>query len=108
MPKDIRTPMQVITTTTSAIHEFLKMGCCGVEMIAAGCSHYDTDRFGIIPRCSPRHADVMVISGYIVRKYFPALKRLYEQMPSPKWVICMARYSRLMSTSPDARQDPKH
>jgi len=115
MPKDIRTPMQVITTTTSAIHEFLKkspaqdvinwgrknslwfmtqpMGCCGVEMIAAGCSHYDTDRFGIIPRCSPRHADVMVISGYIVRKYYPALKRLYEQMPSPKWVICMGNCS---------------
>lgn len=98
-------------TTTSAIHEFLKktpaqhlinwgrknslwfltqpMGCCGVEMIATGCSHYDTDRFGIIPRDSPRQADVIVISGYVTKKYLPALKRLWDQMPSPKWVICM-------------------
>lgn len=98
-------------TATSAIHEFLKktplqdiinwgrknslwfltqpMGCCGVEMIAAGCSHYDTDRFGIIPRVSPRQADVIVISGYVTKKYLPALKRLWDQMPSPKWVICM-------------------
>ena len=98
-------------TTTSAIHEFLKktpaqdlinwgrknslwfltqpMGCCGVEMIATGCSHYDTDRFGIIPRDSPRQADVIVISGYVTKKYLPALKRLWDQMPSPKWIICM-------------------
>ncbi|AKB79305.1 hypothetical protein MSHOH_2822 [Methanosarcina horonobensis HB-1 = JCM 15518] len=101
----------VITTTTSAIHNFLKktkaqdlinwgrknslwfmtqpMGCCGVEMIATGCAHYDTDRFGIIPRNSPRHADVMIISGYVTKKYLPALKRLWDQMPAPKWVIAM-------------------
>lgn len=101
----------VLTTTSSAISNFLKktkvqdlinwgrknslwfmvqpMGCCGVEMIATGCAHYDTDRFGIIPRNSPRQADVMIISGYVTRKYLPALKRLWEQMPSPKWIIAM-------------------
>nr|WP_157197356.1 F(420)H(2) dehydrogenase subunit B [Methanohalobium evestigatum] len=101
----------VITTNSNAISEFLKktkvqdiinwgrknslwfmtqpMGCCGVEMIATGCAHYDTDRFGIIPRNSPRQADVMIISGYVTKKYFPALKKVYEQMPSPKWVIAM-------------------
>lgn len=101
----------VITTTASAISDFLKktkaqdlinwgrknsmwfmtqpMGCCGVEMIAMGCAHYDTDRFGIIPRNSPRQADVMLISGYVTKKYLPALKRLWEQMPSPKWVIAI-------------------
>ena len=47
------------------------MGCCGVEMVACGCAHYDTDRFGIIPRNSPRHADVMIISGYVTKKYLP-------------------------------------
>ena len=98
-------------TNTSAISDFLKktpvqdiinwgrknslwfltqpMGCCGVEMISTGCSHYDTDRFGIIPRDSPRQADVIVISGYVTKKYLPALQRVWDQMPSPKWVICM-------------------
>jgi len=101
----------VTFTTTSAIHDFLKktplqdlinwgrknslwfltqpMGCCGIEMICTGAPHYDTDRFGIIPRCSPRQADVMIISGYITKKYMPALKLLWDQMPEPKWVICM-------------------
>ncbi len=65
------------------------MGCCGVEMVACGCAHYDTDRFGIIPRNSPRHADVMIISGYVTKKYLPALQRLWDQMLSPKWVMCM-------------------
>lgn len=101
----------VITTTSMAINEFLKktkfqdainwgrknslwfltqpMGCCGVEMIATGCAHYDTDRFGIIPRNSPRAADVMIISGYVTKKYLPALNTLWGQMAAPKWVICM-------------------
>ncbi|MCS3923202.1 F(420)H(2) dehydrogenase subunit B [Methanosalsum natronophilum] len=101
----------VMTTTSNAISDFLKktpaqdfinwgrknslwfmtqpMGCCGVEMIATGCAHYDTDRFGIIPRNSPRQADVMVISGYVTKKYLPALKKLWDQMASPKWILAM-------------------
>lgn len=65
------------------------MGCCGVEIIVTGMSPMDTDRFGIIPRNSPRHADVMIISGYVTKKYLPALKKLWDEMPSPKWIICM-------------------
>jgi NADH-quinone oxidoreductase subunit B len=65
------------------------MGCCGVEEIAVGMAHFDTDRFGIIPRNSPRHADVLIISGYVTKKYLPALQRIWEQMPAPKWVMAI-------------------
>ena len=58
-------------------------------MISTGCSHYDTNRFGIIPRDSPRQADVIVISGYVTKKYLPALKRVWDQMTSLKLIICM-------------------
>ncbi len=63
------------------------MGCCGVEMLVFGCPPYDCDRFGIFPRGTPRQADVMIISGYITRKYLPAIKNLWEQMTEPKWVM---------------------
>jgi NADH-quinone oxidoreductase B subunit len=65
------------------------MGCCGVEMLLFGVSHYDCDRFGTIPRATPRQADVMIISGYISRKYLPALKNLWEQMLEPKWCLAV-------------------
>ena len=65
------------------------MGCCGVEMLVFGASHYDCDRFGIIPRATPRQADVMIISGYINRKYLPAIKNLWEQMLEPKWCVAV-------------------
>ncbi|WP_342304332.1 NADH-quinone oxidoreductase subunit B [Methanolobus sp. ZRKC5] len=64
------------------------MGCCGVEEIAGNMAHYGMDRFGIIPRNSPKHADVLLITGYVTKKYLSALKRIWDQMPSPKWVIC--------------------
>lgn len=69
------------------------MGCCGVEEIAVGMAHFDTDRFGIIPRNSPRHADVLIISGYVTKKYLPALQRIWEQMPAPKWVMAIGDYA---------------
>jgi NADH-quinone oxidoreductase subunit B len=53
------------------------MGCCGVEEIAVGMAHFDTDRFGIIPRNSPRHADVLIISGYVTKKYLSRLCKGY-------------------------------
>ncbi len=65
------------------------MGCCGVEFLVFGASPYDCDRFGLLPRNSPRQADVMIISGYISRKYLPAIKNLWEQMPEPKWCIAI-------------------
>ncbi|GAB4285650.1 MAG: NADH-quinone oxidoreductase subunit B [Coriobacteriia bacterium] len=63
--------------------------CCAMELIAASFARFDFDRHGTIPRADPRHADVMVVAGTITRKMAPAVKRLYMQMPEPKWVIAM-------------------
>ncbi len=63
------------------------LACCAIEMIAAGCSRYDTDRMGIVFRPSPRQSDVMVVAGTMTKKIAPAVKRLYDQMPEPRWVI---------------------
>jgi len=63
--------------------------CCAMELIAASFSKFDFDRHGTFPRPDPRHTDVMIVAGTITRKMQPAVKRLYEQMPDPKWVIAM-------------------
>ncbi|MFN8254671.1 MAG: NADH-quinone oxidoreductase subunit B [Bacteroidales bacterium] len=64
--------------------------CCGIEMMATGASRHDFSRFGIeVYRASPRQADVIVIAGTIVHKMAPVLKRLYDQMADPKYVIAM-------------------
>ncbi|MFA6401727.1 MAG: NADH-quinone oxidoreductase subunit B [Salinivirgaceae bacterium] len=64
--------------------------CCGIEMMAAGASRHDFSRFGIeVYRASPRQADVIVVAGTIVHKMAPVLKRLYDQMAEPKYVIAM-------------------
>lgn len=63
------------------------LACCAIEMIAAGCSRYDLDRMGIVFRPSPRQSDVMVVAGTMTKKIAPAVKRLYDQMPEPRWVI---------------------
>lgn len=64
--------------------------CCGIEMMAAGASRHDFARFGIeVYRASPRQADVIVVAGTIVNKMAPVLKRLYDQMAEPKYVIAM-------------------
>src|SRR4030043_1771452 len=65
------------------------LACCAIEMISAHMANHDLDRFGILPWPSPRQADVMVVSGTVTKKMAPAGKLLYEQMPSPKWVISM-------------------
>jgi NADH-quinone oxidoreductase subunit B len=64
--------------------------CCGIEMMSTGASRHDFARFGIeVYRASPRQADVIVIAGTIVHKMAPVLRRLYDQMPDPKYVIAM-------------------
>ena len=65
------------------------LACCAIEMIATYMSHYDLDRFGIVPWPSPRQSDVMIVAGTVTKKMAPAVKLLYEQMPNPKWVISM-------------------
>ena len=65
------------------------LACCAVEMMHASASRYDLDRFGIFFRPSPRHADLMIVSGTLCNKMAPALRRVYDQMPEPKWVLSM-------------------
>ncbi|OPY52562.1 MAG: F(420)H(2) dehydrogenase subunit B [Methanosaeta sp. PtaU1.Bin060] len=103
--------VEVWFTTTEKVHEIIEMspiknifnwgrknsvyflmqpmGCCGVEMFVFGAAPYDCTRFGCMPRNTPRQCDVMIISGYITRKYLPVIKNLWEQMVEPKWVIAI-------------------
>jgi NADH-quinone oxidoreductase subunit B len=63
--------------------------CCAMELIAASFSKFDFDRLGTFPRPDPRHTDVMIVAGTVTRKMAPAVKRLYDQMPDPKYVVAM-------------------
>ena len=65
------------------------LACCAIEMMAAGASRYDLDRFGTIFRASPRQSDVMIVAGTVTKKHAEFVRRLYDQMPEPKWVISM-------------------
>jgi NADH-quinone oxidoreductase subunit B len=65
------------------------LACCAIEMMGTGGSHYDLDRFGVMFRASPRQSDVMIVAGTVTKKMAPLLRRLYDQMPEPKWVIAM-------------------
>ncbi|MEO9870220.1 NADH-quinone oxidoreductase subunit B [Ekhidna sp.] len=65
------------------------LACCAIEFMSTASSAYDLDRFGIIPRNSPRQADVMIVSGTVTFKMADRVKRLYEQMAEPKYVISM-------------------
>ncbi len=65
------------------------LACCAIEMMATGASHFDLDRFGMFFRPSPRQSDVMIVAGTVTIKMAPLLRRLYEQMPEPKYVISM-------------------
>ena len=65
------------------------LACCAVEMMHAGASRYDLDRFGMMFRPSPRQSDVIIVAGTLVNKMAPALRKVYDQMADPKWVISM-------------------
>lgn len=65
------------------------LACCAIEMIATACSRWDTDRMGIVFRPSPRQSDVMIVAGTMTKKMAPIVKRLYDQMAEPRWVIAM-------------------
>jgi NADH-quinone oxidoreductase subunit B len=66
------------------------LACCAIEMMSAQGSHYDMSRFGMeLMRASPRQSDLMIVAGRVSRKMAPVVRRLYDQMPSPKWVIAM-------------------
>ncbi|NIA67269.1 NADH-quinone oxidoreductase subunit B [Pelagibius litoralis] len=65
------------------------LACCAVEMMHTACSRYDLDRFGMVFRPSPRQSDVMIVAGTLTNKMAPALRKVYDQMPEPRWVISM-------------------
>ncbi|ERN14848.1 hypothetical protein AMTRI_Chr02g213120 [Amborella trichopoda] len=65
------------------------LACCAVEMMHAGAARYDFDRFGVIFRPSPRQSDCMIVAGTLTNKMAPALRKVYDQMPEPRWVISM-------------------
>ena len=88
-----------VTTTVDALMNWGRTGsmwpvtfglaCCAVEMMHNGAARIDQDRFGVVFRPSPRQADVMIVAGTLVNKMAPALRKVYDQMPEPKWVISM-------------------
>jgi len=87
------------TTVDAAVNWFRKnslwpmpmgLACCGIELMASGCSRFDISRFGSeVMRFSPRQSDVMIVAGTVTYKMAPAVKRIYDQMTEPKWVIAM-------------------
>ena len=70
------------------------LACCAIEMMAAACARYDISRFGAeVMRFSPRQSDVMIVAGTVTLKMAPVLKRIWDQMPDPKWCISMGACS---------------
>jgi NADH-quinone oxidoreductase subunit B len=65
------------------------LACCAVEMIHVNMPRYDMERFGVAPRASPRQSDVMIVAGTLCNKMAPALRKVYDQMSDPKYVISM-------------------
>lgn len=91
--------LEWITTTIDRLVNHIRSGsiwpmtfglaCCAVEMMHMAVSRYDQDRFGIVFRASPRQSDVMIVAGTLTNKMAPALRKVYDQMPEPRWVISM-------------------
>ena len=89
----------VILTSLDDLHNWARLSslwpllygtaCCFIEFAALLGSRFDFDRFGLVPRSSPRQADLLIVAGTVTMKMAPALVRLYEQMPEPKYVIAM-------------------
>ncbi|HEY4941756.1 MAG TPA: NADH-quinone oxidoreductase subunit B family protein [Rhizomicrobium sp.] len=65
------------------------LACCAVEMMQSGAPRFDLERFGALPRASPRQSDVMIVAGTLTNKMAPALRKVYDQMPQPRYVISM-------------------
>lgn len=65
------------------------LACCALEMMHSASARYDTDRLGLVYRPSPRQSDVMIVAGTLCNKMAPALRKVYDQMAEPRWVISM-------------------
>ncbi|MBC3875443.1 NuoB/complex I 20 kDa subunit family protein [Undibacterium flavidum] len=78
-----------LVRTNSMWYLSFGLACCAVEMIHAAMPRYDMERFGMIPRASPRQADLMIVAGTLTNKMAPALRKIYDQMAEPRYVISM-------------------
>ena len=65
------------------------LACCAVEMMQASMPRFDMERFGMAPRASPRQSDLMIVAGTLTNKMAPALRKVYDQMPDPRYVLSM-------------------
>ena len=65
------------------------LACCAIEMMHAASARYDMDRLGMVPRPSPRHSDLMNVAGTLTNKMATAMRRVYDQMPEPRYVVSM-------------------
>ena len=91
--------LEYVTTTLDQIINYVRAGslwpmtfglaCCAVEMMHMAVSRYDQDRFGVVFRASPRQSDVMIVAGTLTNKMAPPLRKVYDQMPEPRYVISM-------------------
>ena len=81
----------LVTWARSGSLMFMTFGlaCCAVEMIQMSMPRYDVERFGLAPRASPRQSDVMIVAGTLTNKMAPALRKVYDQMQEPRYVISM-------------------
>ncbi len=81
----------LITWARTGSLMFMSFGlaCCAVEMMQAANPRYDIERFGVAPRGSPRQSDVIIVAGTLVNKMAPAFRKVYDQMPEPRYVISM-------------------
>ena len=87
----VSTASQLITWARTGSLMWMQTGlaCCAVEMIQMSMPRYDIERFGTAPRASPRQADVLIVAGTLTNKMAPALRKVYDQMPEPRYVISM-------------------
>src|SRR5216110_1446859 len=97
-----------VTTSLDAVINWARNGsmwpmafglaCCAVEMMHTAASRYDLDRFGVVFRPSPRQSDVMIVAGTLCNKMAPALRKVYDQMSEPRWVISMGSCAKAAAT----------
>ena len=92
-----------VTTTLDTAINWLRTGsvwpvsfglaCCAIEMMHSSASRYDMDRFGTFFRASPRQSDLMIVAGTLCNKMAPALRKVYDQMAEPRWVVSMGSWA---------------
>ncbi len=87
----VTTLAQLITWARTGSLMWMQTGlaCCAVEMMQMSMPRYDVERFGTAPRASPRQSDVLIVAGTLTNKMAPALRKVYDQMPEPRYVISM-------------------